>query len=331
MNPPENLIREIRENNQFYIVPHVFPDGDAVGSSLALAEALMCMGKQVAIKSRDALPAQYSFLSGSQMFSNDFSFPEALSTVLIIVDCNTAQRAAVEKVQFKKTLVIDHHLMGDGDYETEGEVSADEGDGGHFSDAHWIVSKSPATGLLIYYLINALSVDMTKSMAENLYTAIAFDTGSFRFGNTTADALGVCAKLVDSGVSPSYIADSLYNNWSEAKFMLFKQMMSSLDIHGFVSTAVVTEAMFKETGAVGEDTENFVNFPLMVNSVKISAFFREYSPGTWKVSLRSQGDINVAAIAGNFGGGGHRNAAGFRVSGTIETLKENLLEKLKAL
>ncbi|MBF0520480.1 MAG: bifunctional oligoribonuclease/PAP phosphatase NrnA [Nitrospirae bacterium] len=330
MNPPENLIKEIQAAQRFYIVPHVFPDGDAVGSALALAEALESLGKEVSVKSRDPLPIQYRFMQKAERFSNDFNFPEAQSSVLIIEDCNTLERTGIKDVKFKKTLVIDHHLLGDGDYETDTLATTVEADKVHFSDAHWIVSKSPATGLLIYHLLNALSVKITESMAENIYLAISFDTGTFRYSNTTADSLAVSAKLIDLGVSASYIADKLYNNWSEAKFLLFKQMMSTIEVHlASVSVAVVTDSMFKETGALGEDTENFVNFPLMVDSVKVSVFFREYSPQKWKVSLRSQGGINVATVAGNFGGGGHKNAAGYRISGTLDEIKGMLLEKLK--
>ncbi|QWR78037.1 DHH family phosphoesterase [Candidatus Magnetomonas plexicatena] len=332
MNPPENLIKEIQKNERFYIVPHVFPDGDAVGSALALREALESLGKEVSIKSRDPLPVQYSFMQGAERFSNDFTFPEAESHVLIIVDCNTLERTGVKDVKFKKILVIDHHLPGDSDYALDTTVSEADTVKDHFSDAHWIVSKSPATGLLIYHVLNALSATITKSIAENIFMAISYDTGTFRHSNTTADSLFVCAKLVDIGVNPSYIANKLYNNWSEAKFLLFKKMMSQLEIYKpDVSVAVVTDSMFKETGALGEETENFVNFPLMVDSVNLSVFFREFSPQKWKVSLRSQGGINVAAVAGHFGGGGHKNAAGYRVSGTLEEVKGMLLEKLKML
>jgi phosphoesterase RecJ-like protein len=165
-------------------------------------------------------------------------------------------------------------------------------------------------------------------MAINLYTAIAIDTGTFRFGNTTAEVLRVAADLTDSGVHPAFISGSLYETWSESRFNLLRMALQTLEIRNKIAFTFVNREMYKKTGAGPEDTESFSSFPRIMRDIRISVFFREIDDDYWKVSLRSKGDINVAMIASFFEGGGHKNAAGYFVKAPLETAKQSLLTRL---
>ncbi|KWT91575.1 DHH family phosphoesterase [Candidatus Magnetominusculus xianensis] len=314
MNPPETLLSHIKENDKFYIVPHIFPDGDALGSALALESALCSLGKKAIVFSRDSVPDMFDFLpeSGRIAPMSDLTSPE--DATLLLIDCNAPNRADIERVKFKYTIVIDHH-------ETESD----------FGDIRWVLPKSPATGLMIYFLIKSLGVDISSSMALNIYAALAVDTGIFRYSNTTAESLSVASDLISKGVRPSFVADRLHNNWTEAKFMLLKHMLNSIEIQKNTAICFITNDMLKKTGAKPEDTDNFVNFPIMINTIKVAALFKETGNNFWKASLRSRGDVNVAKIAEKLGGGGHKNAAGFRITADIETAKKALLESLDGI
>lgn len=314
MIPPETLLSYIKEHDKFYIVPHIFPDGDALGSALALESALCALGKKAIVFSRDPVPDVFDFLpeSGRIAPMSDLTSPQ--DATLLLVDCNAPNRADIERVNFKYKIVIDHH-------ETESD----------FGDIRWVLPKSPATGLMIYFLIKALGVEISPAMALNIYTALAVDTGIFRYSNTTAESLTVAADLISKGVRPSFVADRLHNNWTEAKFMLLKHMLNSIEIQKNTAICFITNDMLKKTGAKPEDTDNFVNFPIMINSIKVAALFKETGNNFWKASLRSRGDINVAKIAEKLGGGGHKNAAGFRMTADIETAKKALLESLDGI
>jgi len=306
MKPPGKILSVLREETKFLIAVHVSPDGDALGSALALGEALKSSGKKVSLYSRDPVPGQYKFLPGWEKFASLQRVP--VQSVLVLVDCNSPERAGVEKHHFLKSVVIDHHS-------TESD----------FGDVRWIVPGAAATGHMIYAVIRAMGMKPTKSMAENLYSAIAVDTGTFRYSNTSGKVLRAAAELVECGAEPGVISDCLYENWEARRFALLVATLNTMEVSSDVAITRVTRDMFRRTGTSSEDTENFSNFPRMINSVRISASFREIEKGKWRVSLRSKGDANVAVVAERFGGGGHRNAAGFRVSGDFESAKKELL------
>lgn len=314
MKPPETLLSYLKEHDNFYIVPHMFPDGDALGSALALESALCGIGKKAIVFSRDPVPDMFNFMPEANRIAPISDLSSTEDAILVLVDCNSPSRADIERIKFKYTIVIDHH-------ETESD----------FGDLKWVEPKSPATGLMIYFLIKDLGIEISGAMALNIYTALAVDTGIFRYSNTTAEAFSVASDLISKGVRPSFVADRLYNNWTEARFMLLKHMLNNLDIQKDTAICFITNDMLKKTGAKPEDTENFVNFPIMITTIKVAALFKETGKDFWKASLRSRGDVNVSKIAEKLGGGGHKNAAGFRITGDIETSKKALLESLDGI
>lgn len=311
MKVPTELLSHLIGKNDFFIATHINPEGDALGSSLALSTALGTMGKKTIVYDRDGVPDFYGFLPGQERFIQSVQGIQTSSLNLVLLDCNTPERAGIEGLSFKSSAVIDHH-------ETETD----------FGDTRWIKPKAAATGLMIFYIIKELGVELTKEIAVNLYTAIAIDTGTFRFGNTTAEVLSVASELAEAGARPGYIANNLYETWSEKRFSLLIMALNTLEIKNSIAFTYVDKEMYKKTGAGPEDTENFSGFPRKMKDIGISAFFREIDGNEWKVSLRSKGNTNVATIATHFGGGGHKNAAGCKIKGSIESAKNLLLNAI---
>ena len=312
MKIPPNLLSFLKEEDNFFIATHINPEGDALGSSLVLSMALEILGKNTVVYDRDPVPDLYRYLPGHERFVHTTVTLQPSTFNLILLDCNALERAGIGGLLFKRSAVIDHH-------ETEND----------FGDIRWIEPGAAATGLMIFYLIKELGIEITGEIATNLYTAIAIDTGTFRYANTTADVLRVAAELVEAGAKPGFVSNSLYETWSEKRFHLLITAMNTLEIRNNVAITVVTQEMFKQTGTHADDTENFSGFPRMMKDIEISAFFRETDDNHWKVSLRSKGDINVARIAALFEGGGHKNAAGFRIKGSLASAKETLLNQIR--
>lgn len=314
MKVPPKLLSFLKEEEKFFIATHISPEADAIGSSLALAMALESLGKVTVLFDKDPVPKFCHFLPGYEKFTNVISPFLTSDFALILLDCNTLKRAGIKGPTFKYSVVIDHH-------QTEED----------FGDIKWVVPEAAATGMMIFYLIKKLGVNITRDMAINLYSAIAIDTGTFRYGNTTAEALRIAAKLIEAGANPAHISNNLYETWSQERFALLIMALNTLEVKGNIATTFVTKEMYRKTGAAPEDTENFPAFTRIMKDVKVSALFRELDDNYWKVSLRSKGDINVALVASRFDGGGHKNAAGYLVKSDLESAKESLLKALLIL
>lgn len=314
MKVPESLISDFRKETVFLLATHVGPDGDAIGSCLALAEALKSLGKTVFVYDKDPIPKFYRFMPGHRTFRTTIRKMLSKSPIVVLLDCNSPERAALDGYTFRKTVVIDHH-------ETESD----------FGEIRWIERSAAATGLMVFHLIRAMGIPLTKTMATNLYTAITVDTGTFRYSNTDPDVLRAGAELVDAGAKPGTISEHLYERWEKNRFELLTRTLGTLEIKDGIAIAHVTKGMLKNTGTTESDTENFANFPRIIDSVKISVLIREVDNGRWKVSMRSKGTVNVATIAAAYGGGGHRNAAGFRMRADLEMIKKTILKSGRAV
>lgn len=314
MKVPPKILSFLKEEEKFFIATHISPEPDAIGSAVALSMALESLGKVTLLYDKDPVPKVYYFLPYFEKFTNIIPSFIPSDFMLILLDCNTPTRAGIDDLTFKCSAVIDHH-------ETEED----------FGDIKWVIPEAAATGMMIFYLIKELGINITREMATSLYAAIAIDTGTFRFGNTTAEVLRVAAQLVDAGANPGYISNHLYETWSHEKFTLLISTLNTLEVKDGVAITSVTKEMYEKTGAEPEDTENFPAFSRIMKDIKVSAFFREIGDNSWKVSLRSKGNINVAFVASLFNGGGHRNAAGYIVKSDFESAKKSLLEALDTI
>jgi len=317
----EQIVKLIADSRTFLIVSHENPDGDAIGSTLALTNALREMGKEVVAYNRDGAPLEYTFLPG---------LDSVVSTVAenvkfdagFVLDAGELKRAGTWVRNACRTLVnIDHHPFSE-----------------DFGDIYWVDTAASATGVMIYRLLAAIGHPVSLDVAFCIYTAILSDTGSFRYSNADPEAFRVAAEMVDLGVDPWSIASGLYENQDEARLRLLALSLPTLRVSscGACASLAVTLEMYRLANASEEHTDRFVNYPRSVRGVEVALFFRQLDAQTFKVSFRSKGRIDVGALSRALGGGGHHNAAGATVNGSLEQVQDwvfsqvaELLAKLK--
>lgn len=320
IQPPSELIEKIQQADSILLATHVYPDGDALGSLLAMAEILESLGKKVYRYVEEKVPYTYDFMPGTEKLYDTLPDPKKFDCA-IALDCGDKYRlgkAMAEIVSMTGLIMIDHHA-------------------GHklFGEIQWVDPDRAATGEMVYDLATLLGAELNFNAAYCLYAAIVSDTGSFKYSSTTAETMRVARDLIAKGVKPSEVASKLFDNFTVNRLQLLRMVLDSLEIYagGRIAVIEATQEMFDSTSTTQADSESFINYPRSLATVKVAAFVKE-SPGNLvSVSLRSKGaTYDVAAIATRFGGGGHRNAAGFKVSGkSIEEVKEQLSKELKFL
>ena len=314
---PSRIIEALHQADNVLIASHVFPDADALGSQLALGEMLESLGKKPFYYCEEYVSAMYEFLPGIEKLNN--VLPElAQFDTAVALDCGDHFRLGQERdklLQIHPFIVIDHHA-------------------GHrdFGDISWVEAGRSSTAEMIFDLALALNADISYSTAYCLFTAIVSDTGSFKYESTSAYTFQVASHLLNRGVIPSEVAGKLFDNYSVKRLHLLEKVLGSLELsaEGQVAVISATNEMFASSGAKPEDTEEFINLPRALRSVKVAVFFKETPDGYIKVSLRAKGECDVSQVAAKYGGGGHRNAAGYRVKGrTIGDIQHELLQELK--
>ena len=295
------------------ITSHIRPDGDGLGSGLALYWMLRSLGKDATVLLRDRVPPSYTVLPGSDMVVVAQDVTEDYEAAFII-ECSDVMRPGLPSLKDQFVVNIDHHSTTT-----------------PFGNVNWIDPTAAAVGEMIYNLCKALGVQVTKEIAECIYTALLTDTGSFHFSNTTERTLKIASELVRLGVEPARISQALFYSYPFSKIKLLGLVLSSIerDETGRIAWVTMDRETMYESDASEEDSDGIVNHALSVGEVDAVAFFKELSPGVYRVSLRSKGKNNVAKVAETFGGGGHRNAAGCRVEGDFEDVKRRVIEGLQ--
>ncbi len=311
------IVQEIAANRSFLITTHENPDGDAVGSSLALACYLRQLGKDVTVYFYDSLPELYAFLplAGTVVHS----IPPRPYDVCFVLDVGEFRRAGQEIATFQgvgKFINVDHHLHCE-----------------NFGAINLIDSAACATGALIYRIIKAAGDEIDLDPALCIYTAIITDTGSFRYSNANPEAFAIAGEMVARGVNTWAVAEKLYESQPKKRLELLALALSTLVVaeRGNCASIAVTLDMYEKTGAGPDLTDGFINYPRSIGGVEVALFFREVTPGLFKVGFRSKGKVNVAELAAAFGGGGHHNAAGCTVSGTLDLVKEQVFAHLQGI
>lgn len=304
----------IRESSSFYLASHIRPDGDALGSLLGLALALDNSGHRVAALLPDAVPANYRFLPGADRIRHQP--PDWRADVGIVVDCDGLSRIGPLEPAFSSLphlIDIDHH-------QTERL----------FGEVQIIDPGAAASGEMVYHLLRRLDLPVDAEIATCLYAAILTDTGRFCFGNTTASALRVAAELVKAGAQPQPIARRIYERRSIAATHLLGVALSRLssELGGHVVTATLTRQDFLETGAAPSDTEGIIGHLRAIGGPRVALLFVQPDHDGVRVSLRSDGSVDVSEIALQFGGGGHAMAAGCTVAGTADEVRKRILAAL---
>jgi phosphoesterase RecJ-like protein len=308
----DKVLEEIKKGKRFLVVSHVNPEGDAIGSTIGLALALKKLGKDVTPYLEDQIPSIYRFLPGADLVSNKAECNNGYDATFV-VDCCQMERLGKE---FKnilnrgKIINIDHHTTND-----------------HFGDINIIDPKACAAGELIYDLLKAASIEITKDIAVNLFVAIHTDTGSFKYSATTPGAFRKAGELVALGADPWEISQHVYESYPLKRMKLLTRVLDTLELTdgGKIASLVVTRNLLNKFQAKEDLVEGFVNYARAIEGVEVALLFRETSAGEYKVSFRSKGNIDVANVAHSFGGGGHVNASGCNISGNLESAKEQVI------
>ena len=301
----QKLAHIISANQSFLITTHVNPDADAIGSEIAFSNMLKLIGKDFRIINHSETPYNLRFLDTENVIEkynpeHHNSYFNS-SDVLVALDFNRADRMVSMQKSFaeanKIKVCIDHHQ-----------------DPEDFVDFQFIDYDYAATGHILYDFITSTGIiKLNKEIAAPLYAAIMTDTGSFRFERTTAELHRIIANLLDTGINPTEIYNQLYDESKLSKIKFLGKCLSSLELidENRIGYMIITQNDFNELNAIESDTENFVNFILSVQDVKLGMLFIELKNG-FKVSFRSKGKLPVNKLAGLFGGGGHQNASGAR-------------------
>lgn len=304
----------IKKYNKFLIVSHKYPDGDSIGSQIALALGLLKIGKKAYIYNEDPPTDRYSrFKRINLIHTGKKDFDEE---VIFALDSAELNRIGFikDEIDFTKPIInIDHHISNE-----------------KFGDINIVKPYYSSTAEIIYELLNRLT-ELDKEIATYLYIGILTDTGSFRYPNTTSHSLRVASKLVNYGVVASQVSEFIWFTDPPARIKLLGAVLQNITLHDKFSIMYVTKNMLKNHGAKEEDTNEFVDYGLTIKNVKATAMIKEREGGIFKVSLRSKNDVSVQELASEYGGGGHKTAAGFTYKGDLKILKKELEEKLERI
>jgi phosphoesterase RecJ-like protein len=313
----------VAANESFVLTTHMRADCDALGSEMAMASALEALGKKVRVVNSDSVPPHIQFMDPHRRIETlgENVLPSELLTsdvdVMMVLDTSAWQQLGpmgeVIRASNALKVVIDHHVSGD---EMGAIVFKDD--------------SAEANGRLVLEAIEALGVPVSEEMASALFAAIATDTGWFRFPSVGAMTYAAVEKLVAAGASPSDMFGQLYEQNTLARVQLHGRIMKSIlvDADGRVAHAVATLEDIAATGAEASDSEDVVNRLLTIAGVEVAALLVAVEPALTKVSLRSQGEFDVRAVAEKFGGGGHRAASGLRINAPVAEAREQIVRAL---
>lgn len=308
------VAQALRDHRQFTIMSHVRPDGDALGCIIALGLCLRQLGKEVTLWNEDGLAEKFRYLPGSDMVARPPAEPVEVE-VAVALDTASQVRlgTALNAVKSARLWInIDHHISNEG-----------------YGDLVHIDAAAPATGQIIYELIESAGFPLTPDIAENLFAAISTDTGSFQYPNTTARTYEIGAALIRAGVKVGELSQKIYESYPLRRVFLLRALLNVLKIScdGRVASFVLTQQMVGELGVLPEDNEGLIDTIRAIDGIIVTAFFEELSTeGKVRVSLRSKNPrVDVCKICQQFRGGGHTLAAGARIRGTIDEVERTVL------
>ncbi|MEO8277724.1 MAG: bifunctional oligoribonuclease/PAP phosphatase NrnA [Thermoanaerobaculia bacterium] len=316
---PETVLSRVASDRRFLITSHANPDGDAIGSELALARILRAAGMQAAIWNASPTPAVYRALPGSAEIhvgeTPPLGFPGAFDCV-VVLECPTLDRSGLaEPLAALPQVNIDHHL-GNPDYGV----------------AHWVDTSAAAVAVMVAELARALRFSIDATAADCLLLGLVSDTGGFRFSNASPAAFEAAAALVRDGARPEQVSQWLNESQPESAIRLLAELLATLTLHfhGRIASVHLDAAMFERAKADAGDSEGLVDAPRSIAGVEAVVLLRQVGGRQWKISLRSRGGVDVQSIAKRHGGGGHRNAAGCKAEGELTDLKAQFVRELEA-
>jgi len=313
----QSIVKEIRSNNSFLLTSHEGPDGDAVGSTLALASFLRKIGKDVCVHFRDPVPDLYAFLPGTETVR--YQIPDRDFDIAFVLDIGELRRAGEQFCRFKrinKLINLDHHLGCE-----------------QFGAYNLIDPAAASTGVLVHRIASEFGYCFDIDTALCLYVSIITDTGSFRYSNSNREAFTIAGEMIECGINAWDVAEQIYENQPLKRLKLLALAINTLEVikEGQAASLAVTLDMYAKTGADAELTDGFVNYPRSIRGVEVAIFFRQTDEARYKVGFRSKGKVNVAEFAAGLGGGGHHNAAGCSVDGTLVEVKAKVYSIVESL
>lgn len=304
------VVSRLLKAENVLLLCHKNPDGDTLGSAGALYWALKALGKTVAVLCADEIPARYSYMHLEQ-FHNQFT-----PTYVVAVDVAGIQLFgdAVREYSARVNLCIDHHPSNTG-----------------FADAMLMDGQAAATAEVVYDLLRALGTEITPRIADCLYTGVSTDTGCFKFANTTARTHRVAADLIDAGANMVQLNNILFESKSRRRLAVEKLALENLEYHfdGRCALTYLSREQIAQTGADGTDLEGITSLPRMIEGVQVGITVRQQPSGSYKVSVRTISGVNASLICARLGGGGHKQAAGCEIMGSMENAKSALLSEVE--
>jgi bifunctional oligoribonuclease and PAP phosphatase NrnA len=313
LTPAVRQIRdEIMRRRRFLVTSHARPDGDSIGSQLAMAFALDALGKEVRIVNADAAPDHYQDFPGMERIEIAASASADVDAV-IVMECSDLTRTGVAGLEGTFLINIDHHAGNR-----------------MYGAVNWHDESAAACGEMVFDLIRELGVTLSVEIATHIYLAILTDTGSFHHSNITSRTFDICRQTVDAGVSPGAMARRVFDSNSFGKLKLIGALLDSMQLadEGRLAILYMDDAMLHACNCTNNDTEGLINLPLTAREIQAVVFFRVGPAGDIRVSMRSKYDVDVRRVAGLFGGGGHKNAAGFTVTGSLDEIRPRIVALL---
>lgn len=309
------LVKKIKNSQTILIATHENPDGDGIGSIIALGEGLKQLKKKVVLYIKDPVPKMYHYLPGHKDIKNTIP-KNAKFDLSFLVDLGELERVGQEFIQHpgrKETISLDHHA-----------------NGAHNADFNFCLPKEASSGEVIYKILKALKVKFNKKIATGIYTAMVTDTGSFKYSNTNAHTFAVASDLMQYKIDVWQVAFHCFESSSRERMEYLKRALNSLEIHksGKMASIVLTQADLEASGAKSEEAEGFINYPRSVEGVEVAISFKEIGQNHYKISFRSKEYVDVGRVANSFGGGGHTRASGCKVKGTWPQVRDQIYKAL---
>ena len=307
----KQIAEQIRDADNFLVLSHVSPDGDALGSMLAMGELLDAMGKKVRVFNESGIPRRFEWLTPKREILTEL--PEVEPDNLIVLDCGSAERAGdliTPWLKTKKVFNFDHHLGNP-----------------MFGTVNWVEQRASSVGEMVGMLARKLGVPLVGLLGEYVYLALISDTGDFCFNNTRPETLEMAAEILRLGLLPGPFHEQKQSTGTLNQLQMRGTVLQRARLYadGQISLISFTRELFEQTGTGPEDTEGLVNTVLYVNGVQVAISLREEDQGI-KFSLRSKGSTNVQTVAFRFGGGGHRNAAGGTLLLDMDQAKATMIQ-----
>jgi bifunctional oligoribonuclease and PAP phosphatase NrnA len=309
-----SICRAILDRQRFLLTSHARPDGDSIGSQLAMAYALEALGKQVRLVNADAAPDHYREFPGVDRIEIA-ERSDAEADALIVMECSDLSRTGVAGLAHHFIINIDHHA------------------GNRMYGAlNWFDESAAACGEMVFDVIRGLGVRLSPQIATHIYLAILTDTGSFHHSNITPRTFDICRQTVEAGVNPAAMARRVFDSNSFGKLKLIGALLDTMELidNGRLAVLTMDDGMLTVCGCTHNDTEGVINLPLTAREIQAVVFFKVGSNGEVRVSMRSKYDVDVRAVAHGYGGGGHKNAAGFTVQGRLPDVRPQIVDRLVA-